>query len=440
MRPETRAPRRICTIPTRKLQDMLWWALTKVETLLMRPAPGRALRSMACALAMKHVHYEDENTRYIDIGPVNKVMNMLCCWFEDPEGRNGCYQKHLPRIADYLWLAEDGMKMQGYNGSQLWDCAFAVQAISATGLAPEYRECLRAANRYIHDSQVRDDCPGPLSYWYRHISKGAWPFSTRDHGWPISDCSSRGSRLRSSWNTWGRIWLVRPCPSIASRTASTSSYRIRTRAAADGPHTRTPAVTVGSRSSTPAETFGDIMIDYPYVECSSASLQALTKFARRYPKRRAAEISRAVKRGREFLLSIQKPDGSWYGSWAVCFTYGTWFGIKGLIATGSTYDTCPALRKAVAFLLSKQMPCGGWGESYLSCQDKRYVQLTTKGTSEAISHVVNTAWARSRSWRRARRPETPPRCTAPRARSCRRSAATATGPSKPSWASSTTTA
>jgi cycloartenol synthase len=27
----------------------------------------------------------------------------------------------------------------------------------------------------------------------------------------------------------------------------------------------------------PAETFGDIMIDYPYVECSSASLQALSK-------------------------------------------------------------------------------------------------------------------------------------------------------------------
>jgi hypothetical protein len=28
---------------------------------------------------------QDENTRYIDIGPVNKVMNMLCCWFENPD-------------------------------------------------------------------------------------------------------------------------------------------------------------------------------------------------------------------------------------------------------------------------------------------------------------------------------------------------------------------
>ena len=27
---------------------------------------------------------QDENTRYVCIGPVNKVINMLCCWLEDP--------------------------------------------------------------------------------------------------------------------------------------------------------------------------------------------------------------------------------------------------------------------------------------------------------------------------------------------------------------------
>lgn len=43
--------------------------------------------------------------------------------------------------------------------------------------------------------KVRDDCPGDLAYWYRHISKGAWPFSSGDHGWPISDCSSEGLKV-----------------------------------------------------------------------------------------------------------------------------------------------------------------------------------------------------------------------------------------------------
>ena len=28
--------------------------------------------------------------------------------------------------------------------------------------------------------------------YYRHVSKGGWPFSTSAHGWPISDCTAEG--------------------------------------------------------------------------------------------------------------------------------------------------------------------------------------------------------------------------------------------------------
>lgn len=59
-----------------------------------------------------------------------------------------------------------------------------------------------------------------------------------------------------------------------------------------------------------------------------------------------------------------------YGSWGVCYTYGTWFGIKGLVAAGKSYENSASIRKACNFLLSKQLPSGGWGESYLSCQNK----------------------------------------------------------------------
>lgn len=38
-------------------------------------------------------------------------------------------QNHIMRVPDYLWVAEDGMKMQGYNGSQCWDTSFAIQAV-----------------------------------------------------------------------------------------------------------------------------------------------------------------------------------------------------------------------------------------------------------------------------------------------------------------------
>lgn len=35
---------------------------------------------------------------------------MLCCWVEDPNSE--AFKLRLPRIFDYLWIAEDGMKMQ----------------------------------------------------------------------------------------------------------------------------------------------------------------------------------------------------------------------------------------------------------------------------------------------------------------------------------------
>ncbi|KAK6944648.1 Squalene cyclase, N-terminal [Dillenia turbinata] len=171
-------------------QDILWASLHKVVEPVLMHWPGNKLREKAIRTAIEHIHYEDENTHYICIGPVNKVLNMLCCWVEDPCSE--AFKLHLPRIFDYLWLAEDGMKMQGYNGSQLWDCAFAAQAIISADLVEEYGPTLRKAHMFIKNSQILDDCPGNLSYWYRHISKGAWTLSTADHGWPVSDCTAEG--------------------------------------------------------------------------------------------------------------------------------------------------------------------------------------------------------------------------------------------------------
>lgn len=68
------------------LQNALWWSLYKAEGLLQGPL--RFLRRRALAETMKLIAYEDENTRFIDIGPVNKTLNMLCRWFDDPHGES----------------------------------------------------------------------------------------------------------------------------------------------------------------------------------------------------------------------------------------------------------------------------------------------------------------------------------------------------------------
>nr|WRO65030.1 cucurbitadienol synthase [Neoalsomitra integrifoliola] len=371
--------------PHPKMQDILWASIHHVYEPLFTRWPGKRLREKALHAAMQHIHYEDENTRYICLGPVNKVLNMLCCWVDDPHSE--AFKLHLQRIYDYLWVAEDGMKMQGYNGSQLWDTAFSVQAIISTKLAENYGPTLRKAHDFIKISQIKQDCPGDPNTWYRHIHKGAWPFSTADHGWLISDCTAEGLKaalLLSKLSTKSvgeplernRLYdAVNVLLSLQNENGGIASYEL----------TRSyPWLEL----INPSETFGDIVIDYPYVECTSATVEALTLFKKLHPGHRTKEIDNAVAKAAKFLEDMQRTDGSWYGCWGVCFTYAGWFGIKGLVAAGRTYNNCPTIRKACNFIMSKELPGGGWGESYLSCQNKVYTNL--EGNRP---HLVNTAWA-----------------------------------------------
>ncbi|KAF8057901.1 GgCAS1 [Scenedesmus sp. PABB004] len=364
------------------VQDVLWWALYKAEAVLL----GSRLRRWALKEVMAHVHYEDANTRYIDIGPVNKVINMLACWLEDPN--SDAFKRHLPRVYDYLWVAEDGMKMQGYNGSQLWDTSFAAQAMLDCGLPDVAGAALAKAHAYIEASQVVTEAEAPLGKFYRHISKGAWPFSTRDHGWPISDCTSEGFKAALGLAALGRPGVVGPAISVERLGEAVRvilSYQNSDGGMATYENTRSFH---WLEVLNPAETFGDIIVDYSYVECTSACVTALTAFQRLHPGTSwAPKIAAALDRAEAFVRRVQRPDGSWYGSWGVCFTYGTWFGVTALAARGHSAGSDPAVRRACEFLVSKQRLDGGWGESYLSCQDKVYSQL------EGDSHVVNTAWA-----------------------------------------------
>ena len=82
----------------------------------------------------------------------------------------------------------------------------------------------------------------------------------------------------------------------------------------------------------------------------------------------------------------------------MCFTYGTWFGIEGLVAAArfGTADPTAEVRRACAFLAGKQNPNGGWGESHLSCVDKSYSETDCTAHADLGdegSGVVQTAWA-----------------------------------------------
>lgn len=83
--------------------------------------------------------------------------------------------------------------MCGTNGSQLWDAAFAGQMLFETGLArlPENRDSVLKLLAWLDDCQLQEEIPH-LEAAFRHRSKGAWPFSTREQHYTVSDCTSEG--------------------------------------------------------------------------------------------------------------------------------------------------------------------------------------------------------------------------------------------------------
>uniref|UniRef100_A0A0E0J0T4 Squalene cyclase C-terminal domain-containing protein n=1 Tax=Oryza nivara TaxID=4536 RepID=A0A0E0J0T4_ORYNI len=78
--------------------------------------------------------------------------------------------------------------------------------------------------------------------------------------------------------------------------------------------------------------------------------------------------------------------GQRYGTWGICFTYGAFFAIRGLIAAGRNYENSQAIRNGCKFLLSKQLSAGGWGEHYSSSEIEVYVDTGSP-------HAVNTSLA-----------------------------------------------
>ncbi|KAK8292547.1 hypothetical protein E1A91_D06G130200v1 [Gossypium mustelinum] len=366
------------------IQDLTWGLLYHVGEPLLTRWPFSMLRDKAMKVAIQHVHYEDENSRYLCIGCVEKVLCLIACWVEDPNSE--AYKRHLARLPDYYWIAEDGLKMQTF-GCQMWDAAFAIQAIMSSDLSEEYGSTLRKAHDFLKASQVRENPSGNFSAMYRHISKGSWTFSTQDHGWQVSDCTAEGlkcSLLFSQMPTnlvgekleTGRFYdAVNVILSLQSNNGGFPAWE--------------PQRAYGwLEKFNPTEFFEDTLIEREYVECTSSAIQALSLFRKLHPKHRRVDIDRCIAKGIQYIEDTQNPDGSWYGCWGICYTYGTWFAVEGLAACGKNYQNSPSMRKACEFLLSKQLQNGAWGESYLSSQNKVYTNL--EGNR---ANLVQTAWA-----------------------------------------------
>lgn len=341
------------------------------------------IKAAAEAWTFQLIKWEDENTDYANLGPVNGPMNLLACYIQEgPDAYS--VKRHRERMEDFLWVKDEGMLMNGTNGVQNWDTAFAIQAVIDSGLGedPKWRDMLIGALEYLESQQTLEDRI-EADKCYRHPTKGAWGFSNKDQSYAVSDCTAEAVKS---------IIMLQKLPGFSKLVSDD-----RIKLAVDIILTYQTGSGGGCASYEPprgselleylnaAEVFGRIMVEYQYPECTTACVTALSIFRSQYPDYRSAEIERFINGAIGWIRKTQRADGSWYGSWGICFSYAGMFAMESLRLTGEQYENSERVRRGCQFFLDRQMEDGGWSESYRSCETGVY-------TPHETSQVVQTAW------------------------------------------------
>lgn len=372
--------------PHSKVLDTANWFLVKYEKYLR---PTSFLKNTLNPRIYDLIKKECLNTDYLTIAPVSYAFDMIVCFIE--EGKDSeAFQKFSDRLKDVLFHGPQGMTVMGTNGTQVWDTAFMIQYYYLSGLnkLSKFHKTIERAFRFLVNSQFTEDC---VDGSFRDKRKGAWPFSTKIQGYTVSDCTAEALKA---------VIMVRDDPQFAHIRNLISDKSLF-----DGINVLLGLQNLGRHefgsfstyenirapllleALNPAEVFNNIMVEYPYVECTDSCVLGLTYFHESYPEHRSEEIRYSIDNAIKYIKSVQnKNDGSWYGCWGVCFTYALMFALEALSTVGLSYTNSESVRRGCDFLISKQRPDGGWSETMKACETHTYV-------NGPDSYVVQTAWA-----------------------------------------------
>lgn len=372
--------------PHTKTLDALNWVVVKYEQYVR---PKWLLRRSSDRI-YELVKKECQNTDYLCIAPVSFCFNMIITYVE--EGKDSyAFQRFLDRKDDVLFHGPQGMTIMGTNGVQTWDVAFMCQYLMTAGLAREerYHDMILKGYWFLRRAQFTDECADGS---FRDKRKGGWPFSTKTQGYTVSDCTAEAIKailMVENDEVLGRkihnkINKENLCDGIDRLLfiQNTGSFEFGSFSAYEQIRS-TPML----EWISPAEVFNQIMVEYPYVECTDSSVLGMTFFRKYHSDYKSEEVLNAITNAINYIKRAQDPvDGSWYGSWGICYTYASMFAIEALDTIQEHYDNSEFVKRGCDFLVSKQMADGGWSENMKSSETHTYVPGPK-------SLVVQTAWA-----------------------------------------------
>lgn len=332
------------------------------------------------------VKKELQNTENLSIAPVNAAFNTIVVFNE--QGRSELFEQCMSRLKECLFHGSQGLMVMGTNGGQVWDVAFAVQYLFMAGLAEleEYHPMIERGFKFLVRSQFTEEC---VSGSFRDKRVGGFPFSTKEQGYTVSDCTAESVKaiimVRNSDTFKHLRGLITDNELNAAVDVLLSLQNIgRFEFGSFATYERIKASTL-LESLNPAEVFANIMVEYPYVECTDSVVLGLTYF-RANSDYKSKEVDLAIERAISYIKSVQEPQGSWYGCWGICYTYAAMFALEALYTVGENYSNSDVVKRGCDFLVKRQREDGGWSESMKASELHSYVE-----TEQSL--LVQTSWA-----------------------------------------------
>lgn len=270
----------------------------------------------------------------------------------------------LDRFA--VWR-EDGARMIEACQSPVWDTCLATIALADAGLPADHPQLVKAADWMLGEEIVR---PGDWAVKRPHLPPGGWAFEFHNDNYPdIDDTAEVALALR-------RVRHHDP-----ERVEHAIGRGVRWNLGMQSKDGGWGAFDVDNTSAFPNRLpfcdFGEV-IDPPSADVTAHVVEMLAVEGLSHDPR--------TRRGIEWLLAHQEPDGSWFGRWGVNYVYGTGSVLPALVAAGLPASH-PAIRRAVAWLETVQNDDGGWGE------DLRSYHEVAEWSGRGASTASQTGWA-----------------------------------------------
>ncbi|MFE0089688.1 squalene--hopene cyclase [Streptomyces sp. NPDC058991] len=250
--------------------------------------------------------------------------------------------------------------------SPVWDTCLTVLALSDAGVPADHPALVRAADWMLGEQITR---PGDWAVRRPHLAPGGWAFEFHNDNYPdVDDTAEVVLALRR---------VKHPDPArVEEAVARAGNWTLgmQSRNGAWGAFDADNTGTFPNR--LPFCDFGEV-VDPPSADVTAHVVEMLAHEGRAHHPR--------TRRGVDWLLREQEPNGAWFGRWGVNHIYGTGAVVPALTAAGVPVSH-PAIRRAVGWLESVQNDDGGWGEDLRSYREESWI-------GRGVSTPSQTGWA-----------------------------------------------